>query len=98
MMTSESHSPREHAAQVRTLETVIRLSSAAAKARLSGQVETVDVDVATGLMDYVLKSDKTADGAARLAPMPAQCWPISSALLPFRLESAREPRQAALCA
>jgi len=52
---------------VRTLETIIRLSSAAAKARLSGEVEEVDVDVATGLMDYVLKADKTGDGAARRA-------------------------------
>ncbi len=50
---------------MRTLETIIRLSSAAAKARLSGEVEEADVDVATGLMDYVLKADKTADGAAR---------------------------------
>jgi hypothetical protein len=65
---------------VRTLETVIRLSSAAAKARLSGQVETADVDVATGLMDYVLKSDKAADGAARRALMLMQ-W---LSLLPSR--------------
>ena len=52
---------------MRTLETIIRLSSAAAKARLSGEVEELDVDVATGLMDYVLKADKTGDGAARRA-------------------------------
>ena len=63
MMTSLT----THWTQVRTLETVIRLSSAAAKARLSGQVEVIDVDVATGLMDYVLKTDKTADSAARRA-------------------------------
>ena len=43
---------------MRTLETVIRLSSAAAKARLSGSVEAVDVDTATELIDHVLKSDK----------------------------------------
>jgi DNA replicative helicase MCM subunit Mcm2 (Cdc46/Mcm family) len=41
--------------QVRTLETIIRLSSAAAKVRLSGAVEVVDVEVARGLLAHVLQ-------------------------------------------
>ena len=53
--------------QVRTLETVIRLSSAAAKARLSGKVEIVDVETATRLIDHVLKSDKTIKSGAGYA-------------------------------
>jgi DNA replicative helicase MCM subunit Mcm2 (Cdc46/Mcm family) len=40
---------------VRTLETIIRLSSAAAKVRLSGSVEVVDVEVARGLLAHVLQ-------------------------------------------
>lgn len=55
---------------VRTLETVIRLSSAAAKARLSGAVETEDVDTATALIDHVLKTDKAPKDAATCALNP----------------------------
>ena len=47
--------------QVRTLETVIRLSSAAAKVRLSGSVEVRDVDTAKGLVSHVLKADKAPE-------------------------------------
>ena len=53
---------------MRTLETVIRLSSAAAKARLSGHVEIEDVETATRLIDHVLKSDKTIKSAAGCDP------------------------------
>jgi DNA replication licensing factor MCM3 len=42
---------------VRTLETVIRLSCAHAKIRLSPFVEIRDVDEVKGLMDLILKSD-----------------------------------------
>jgi DNA replication licensing factor MCM3 len=38
----------------RSLETIIRLSSACAKSRLSGSVEKADVEVAMGLLNYVL--------------------------------------------
>lgn len=48
-------------AQVRTLETIIRLSSAAAKVRLSGAVEVQDVEVARGLVSHVLQADKSPE-------------------------------------
>ena len=48
-------------AQVRTLETVIRLSSAAAKVRLSATVEERDVEVARDLVSHILNSDKAPE-------------------------------------
>lgn len=49
--------------QVRTLETIIRLSSAAAKVRLSAQVEEQDVDIARALVCNILNSDKAGGSA-----------------------------------
>lgn len=69
---------------VRTLETVIRLSSAAAKARLSGSVEIQDVDTATTLIDHVLKSDKAPKGAATCALNRSSLFPVVG----FRAERA----------
>ena len=45
----------------RSLETLIRLSSAAAKARLSSSVEAVDVTVAVELLSFVLYHDFSVD-------------------------------------
>ena len=49
------------ACQVRTLETIIRLSTAAAKARLAGQVAARDVDTARGILAEVLNSDAAGE-------------------------------------
>lgn len=46
--------------QVRTLETLIRLSCAHAKVRLSAFVEKQDVEEVQALMDSILKSDPSA--------------------------------------
>ena len=46
--------PKNLPVTARSLETLIRLSSAHAKARLSGHVEDVDVDVAVSLINFVL--------------------------------------------
>ncbi|KAK9824374.1 hypothetical protein WJX72_009826 [[Myrmecia] bisecta] len=43
---------------VRTLETIIRLSTAAAKARMADEVEQADVEVARNIMKEMLSSDK----------------------------------------
>lgn len=48
---------------VRTLETIIRLSSAHAKVRLSPYVELKDVEEVQGIMDMILKSDPSAQEA-----------------------------------
>jgi len=50
---------------VRTLETVIRLSCAHAKIRLSAWVEKEDVDAVTEVLDMVLKSDPSATNIAQ---------------------------------
>jgi len=50
---------------VRTLETVIRLSCAHAKIRLSAWVEKEDVDAVTEVLDIVLKSDPSATNIAQ---------------------------------
>ena len=55
----------------RSLETIIRLSSAAAKTRLSPSVEEQDVEVATDLMNFVLFHEIGAEveGTAAAAAM-----------------------------
>ncbi|GAB4814312.1 hypothetical protein N2152v2_001358 [Parachlorella kessleri] len=50
---------------VRTLETLIRLSCAHAKVRLSPYVEKQDVDVVQHIIDMVLKSDPSGQEAPR---------------------------------
>lgn len=52
----------------RTLETMIRLSSAAAKCRLSSDVEEQDVDTAMDLLNFVMFHEV---GEAEAAPAPA---------------------------
>lgn len=50
---------------VRTLETIIRLSCAHAKVRLSPYVEMSDVEEVTALIDMILKSDPSAQEIRR---------------------------------
>lgn len=63
---------RRLCAQVRTLETIIRLSTAAAKVRLSASVEEQDVDIARALVCNILNSDK-AGGCAPHDDL-SLCW------------------------
>ena len=55
--------PPRPARQVRTLETLIRLSCAHAKVRLSPYVEKGDVEEVAALMDLIMKSDPSAQQA-----------------------------------
>lgn len=52
----------------RTLETIIRLATASAKSRLSQTVDTVDVDVAAELLNFVLFHEIGTTAVAPVAP------------------------------
>ena len=54
----------------RTLETIIRLSTAAAKARLSNSVDDCDVEVAMELMNFVLFHEIGSDSTTPVASEP----------------------------
>ena len=57
----------------RTLETIIRLATAAAKVRLSFDIEAQDVEEAKVMLNYVLRDDMSLEDS-----VPLETWVKSS--------------------
>lgn len=64
---------------VRSLETIIRLSSAAAKCRLSGEVEVADVEVARRMLSQTMDLERPVGDEAQ-AEAAARCVCFYAAL------------------
>lgn len=66
----------------RTLETLIRLSTAHAKVRLSGSVDEEDVTVAVSLVNFMLYNEEVEDEEAAAMTVPDDDMPPSPPSLP----------------